>query len=96
MSSYSINPQGAIDTGAELAGVTQQMKNCLESLEKMANNFKTANDGNAVAGYDHAQRLWSQGQTEMQLSMAKGIQALDEINAQYLHGDAVASAQFLG
>jgi uncharacterized protein YukE len=96
MSSYSINPAGAIDMGVELIGVTKKMEACLSDLEKSAAAFKTANAGNAVAGYDHAQRLWSQGQQEMNLSMMKGVKALDEINQQYLHGDAVASKQFLG
>jgi uncharacterized protein YukE len=95
MSSYSINPAGAIDMGVELIGVTKKMEQSLADLEAKANAFKAANDGQAVGGYDHAQRIWSAGQTEMNNSMMKGITALDEINQQYLHGDAQASAQFL-
>lgn len=95
MSSYSINPAGAIDMGAELMGVTRKLDQCLEDLERAAAAFKVANAGDAVGGYDHAQAQWSAGQTEMNNSLMAGVRALDEINAQYLHGDAVASAQFL-
>lgn len=95
MSSYSINPAGAIDMGVELIGVTKKMEQSLAELEAKANAFKAANAGQAISGYDHAQRTWSAGQTQMNNSMMKGVAALDEINNQYLQGDARASAQFL-
>ena len=96
MSSYSINPAGAIDMGVELIGVTKKMEACLDALEAAAAQFKVANEGNAVAGYDVAQRKWDQGQQEMNMHLMLGVKALDEINTEYLNGDAVASAQFLG
>lgn len=87
MATYQFNPNGALDTAAELAHVTTQLERSLADLKVTVEKFITANAGNAPDNYTQAQTLWNNGQYRMNASLIVGQQKLEEIHHEYLLGD---------
>lgn len=94
--SYSFNPNGALDTGAELALVTRKIAESLDALEAAASAFLTANAGASIESYQTAQQTWSRGQKAMEDSLVKGVAALESVHDQYTLADNTSAAVFGG
>ncbi|SNQ46306.1 conserved hypothetical protein [Frankia canadensis] len=87
MATYNFNPNGALDTAAELAFVNTQLEQSLSTLTQKVNAFITANEGQAPANYTLAQQQWNKGQVDMNAALALGKQRLEEIHNEYVLGD---------
>ncbi|MCK9904848.1 WXG100 family type VII secretion target [Frankia sp. Cpl3] len=94
MVDYTFNPNGALDTAAELKMVTDKIDTSLATLMTQVQNFITANAGSAPDNYAAAQQLWNSGQKKMQESLALGQAKLQEIHATYVLGDNQGAAVF--
>ena len=92
---YSYNPAGGLDTGADLIALTKRMESSLANLERAAQAFMGANEGEAPGSYSVAQQQWNQGQVAMNAAMGKGVQALDAIHNEILNGDRVGAQGFM-
>ncbi|KPM56536.1 hypothetical protein CcI49_00925 [Frankia sp. CcI49] len=87
MATYQFNPNGALDTAAELQFVTTKLQDSLEALINSVRVFADRNSGAAPDNYVLAQQQWNTGQQEMELSLAVGKVKLEEIHNQYVLGD---------
>lgn len=92
---YSYNPQGGLDTGSDLIAVTKRLESSLADLERAAQAFMAANEGEAPGNYSIAQQQWNQGQHAMNAAMGKGVVALDTIHNEIINGDRVGAQQFM-
>ena len=96
MANYSINPNGALDTAAELEGVTRKLEQSLDTLAQAVNRFTVANAGHAPEAYATAQSTWNQGHLEMDQALQVGQARLQEIAQHYVLSDNRAAAVFDG
>jgi len=94
MATYNFSPNAALDTGSELQFVTQQLTSSLEDLETKVTAFLNANQSISRDTYDAAQAQWNAGQINMNLALAKGIAALNEIHAEYVLADNRGASVF--
>lgn len=91
---YSYNPQGGLDTGDDLIALTKRMEQSLSELQRAAQAFMSANEGEAPGNYSIAQAEWNAGQQAMNAAMGKGVVALNTIHNEILNGDRMGAAQF--
>lgn len=96
MASYTFNPNGALDTGAELAAVTKKLEGSLSDLKVAIANFLNTNAGTSIENYDYVQAEWNQGQVKMELALAQGVVALNNIHDEYVLADNRGAATFGG
>jgi WXG100 family type VII secretion target len=96
VATYSLSPNGLLDSGAELRGVTASIEASIAELNGYVNRFIAANAGNAAASYQHAQNTWNQGLDQMRQSLAAGAAAIDSIRENYQIADARGSSLFGG
>ncbi|WP_261570777.1 WXG100 family type VII secretion target [Frankia gtarii] len=87
MATYQFSPNGALDTAGELQFVTKALEASLGDLTQKVQLFIAANAGNAPENYAAAQTQWNQGQQDMEVSLAVGMQKLEEIHNEYVLGD---------
>jgi uncharacterized protein YukE len=96
MGSYAFNPNGALDTRAELAQVTAKLRESLDALGVAVRAFNAANSGSAIEGFDQVQTRWNAAHADMQRAVAAGGGALDDIHENYVLTDRRGAAAFHG
>ncbi|OKI85864.1 WXG100 family type VII secretion target [Micromonospora sp. CB01531] len=96
MTSYGLNPNGLLDTGDELTGVTRSIEQTTDNLNAVVNVFIARNEGKAKDGFVAAQQKWEAGIQKMKDSLANGVVQLNEIHERYRLGDAHGAALFQG
>ncbi|EFC80119.1 WXG100 family type VII secretion target [Parafrankia sp. EUN1f] len=96
MATYQFNPNGALDTAAELELVTGRIRESLNQLMTSVTNFTRMNSGAAPDNYATAQQYWNAGQQDMEASLVVGKAKLEEIHNQYVLGDNRSAAVFDG
>ncbi|MFI2710484.1 WXG100 family type VII secretion target [Micromonospora sp. NPDC018662] len=96
MATFSLNPNGLLDSGEELRGVTRAIDNSLTTLEGYVNQFIANNAGGAATAYQQAQQTWHQGLLKMQGSLSGGATAIDNIRENYHVADSQGAALFGG
>ena len=96
MATYGLVPNGLIDSGMELRGVTHSIEASLENLNPFVQRFIAANVGGGASSYQNAQNTWNQGMDQMRASMATGAAAIDEIRNTYHVADAQGASLFGG
>jgi uncharacterized protein YukE len=94
MATFQFNPNGALDTGDELEFITHKMRDSLDELNAKVQQFIVANGGSGPDNFAAAQRMWNQGQQDMETSLAVGRQKLDQIREHYVLGDGRAASVF--
>lgn len=94
MDGYQYNPVGALDTGAELVGVTKALEQLLQELETSVQRFIQVNEGETPAAYIDAQRQWDHGHEEMTRNMGGAVRALDDIHREITYADAKGTGYF--
>jgi ESAT-6 family protein len=96
MATYGLNPNGLLDSGMELRGVTKSVEAALDELNGFVRKFINANAGGAADSYQQAQQLWNNGLIKMNNSLDKGANALDNIRDTYHIADTQGSSLFGG
>jgi WXG100 family type VII secretion target len=96
MATYGLNPNGLLDTGEELRGITHSIQNSIDELNSDVGVFISSNTGDAADAFTHAQADWQAGIAQMQAALAVGIQRINEIHDTYKLGDARGAALFQG
>jgi WXG100 family type VII secretion target len=92
MASYALDPNGLLDTGEELRGVTNTIQRSVDELNTDVSKFIEANTGSARDAFVKAQQDWQAGIQEMQRALTVGIQRLNDIHDTYRLGDAHGAA----
>ncbi|MGH3663663.1 MAG: WXG100 family type VII secretion target [Micromonosporaceae bacterium] len=96
MATYALNPNGLLDSGAELAGVTRSIDQALDNLNVYVTRYINENAGETATSFTAAQAKWEEGMNEMNLALATGKQKLDAIVENYHLGDVKGAALFQG
>ncbi|GAA0911012.1 WXG100 family type VII secretion target [Virgisporangium aurantiacum] len=96
MATYGLDPNGLLDSGMELRGVTKSVEAALHELDGYVQKFIAANAGGAADSYRHAQQLWNNGLTKMNSSLDQGATALDNIRDTYHIADTQGASLFGG
>ncbi|GGM63399.1 WXG100 family type VII secretion target [Dactylosporangium sucinum] len=96
MATYSLNPNGLLDSSEELRGVTRSIENALADLNGYVNQFITANAGGAASSYQVAQTTWNSGLDQMNAALDRGATAIDEIRSNYQIADTQGASLFEG
>jgi WXG100 family type VII secretion target len=96
MATYALNPNGLLDSGMELRGVTRSIEASLQDLNGYVNQFIAANAGNAASSYQQAQNTWNNGLDQMRLALDKGAVAIDTIRDNYHIADSKGASLFGG
>jgi WXG100 family type VII secretion target len=96
MATYALNPNGLLDSGAELEGVTRSIARALEELNQQVNKYAQENAGQTADSFGVAQMKWEEGMREMNAALATGKQKLDAIVENYHLGDVRGAALFEG
>ncbi|PZG14868.1 hypothetical protein C1I95_20770 [Micromonospora craterilacus] len=96
MATYSLNPNGLLDSSAELRGVTNSIQNSLAELNGYVNQFIANNAGGAASSYQAAQNNWNQGLERMNEALGRGAVAIDQIRENYGIADNRGAALFQG
>ena len=96
MATYSLRPEGLIDSAAELRGVTTSIEHAIGVLEGYVASFIAANAGGAATEYQNAQNTWNQGLDQMRAALGSGAVAIDNIRDTYHIADTQGSALFGG
>ncbi|WP_433531806.1 WXG100 family type VII secretion target [Micromonospora sp. CA-263727] len=96
MATYSLNPNGLLDSGAELRGVTNSIQNAINDLNGYVNQFIASNAGGAASSYQAAQNTWNQGLAQMNQALDRGALAIDQIRDNYQIADSQGAALFQG
>ncbi|MEV6810735.1 WXG100 family type VII secretion target [Micromonospora sp. NPDC051296] len=96
MATYSLNPNGLLDSGAELRGVTNSIQNAINDLNGYVNQFIASNAGGAAVAYQTAQNTWNQGLAQMNQALDRGAVAIDQIRDNYQIADSQGAALFQG
>jgi uncharacterized protein YukE len=94
MATYQFSPNAALDTGDELKFVTNELDRSLADLQAKVNTFLNANQSVSRDVYITAQQQWDRGQNAMELAMAKGIAALNDIHREYVLADSRGAQAF--
>ena len=95
MATYALNPNGLIDSAAELRSVTNSIETSISELNGHVNRFLAANTGNAATAYEGAQRVWNQGLDQMRQALNSGAAAIDNIRDNYGSADAQGASLFV-
>lgn len=96
MATYSLNPNGLLDSGAELRGVTASIEAAIGDLNGYVSQFIAANAGNAATSYQTAQTTWNNGLTQMREALDRGAVAIDNIRDNYNIADTQGASLFEG
>lgn len=96
MATYALDPNGLLDSGMELRGVTRSIENSIDTLNGYVNQFVAANAGGAAASYTQAQTTWNTGLATMQSALDRGAVAIDTIRDSYQIADTQGAALFNG
>jgi uncharacterized protein YukE len=96
MASFSVDPNGLLDTSNDLNGVTNSIRNAIEELDRSVQNFLVHNAGMATVSYTDAQRLWDNGVQKMHTAIGNASAALIRIHENYDFGDRRGAAMFGG
>lgn len=96
MATYGLSPNGLLDSGMELRGVTRSVETALHELDGYVARFIAANAGGAADSYREAQTKWNAGLDQMRQSLDSGASALDNIRDTYQIADAQGAALFGG
>jgi len=96
MATYGLNPNGLLDSGMELRGVTKSVAAALDELDGYVQRFIAANAGGAADSYRAAQQLWNTGLVKMNNSLDQGATALDNIRDTYQIADVQGASLFGG
>ena len=96
MATYSLDPNGLLDTSGDLNGVTNSIKNSIDELDAAVANFLRNNAGMATVSYTDAQRQWDSGVAQMHAAIGAASQALIRIHDNYDLGDRRGAAMFGG
>ncbi|MFJ8690782.1 WXG100 family type VII secretion target [Micromonospora wenchangensis] len=96
MPSYGLNPNGLLDSSAELQGVTTSIQNAIDELNTVVQTYVNANSGDTREAFTAAQTKWNTGINEMRQALADASSRLDQIHDNYRLGDARGAALFQG
>jgi uncharacterized protein YukE len=96
MATYGLNPNGLLDTEAELRGVTQSIDNATDELNAVVQVFIDRNEGDAKASFVDAQRRWEAGIAQMKEALAQGAVSINDIHNAYRLGDVRGASLFGG
>jgi len=96
MASYSLDPNGLLDTSNDLNGVTSSLKNAIDELDRAVQSFLVHNAGMATVSYTDAQRQWDAGVQRMHHAIGNASAALIRIHENYDFGDRRGAAMFGG
>jgi WXG100 family type VII secretion target len=96
MATYALNPNGLLDTGDELRGITATIRRSTEELDGDVNKFITSNTGAAADAFINARAKWQAGIMEMEAALTVASQRINEIHNTYRLGDARGAALFQG
>jgi uncharacterized protein YukE len=96
MATYGLNPNGLLDTGEELRGITNSIQNAVDEMNRDVQVFITSNTGETADSFVTAKADWQAGMAEMQSALGVGIQRLNDIHDTYKLGDAHGAALFQG
>lgn len=94
MATYSLNPNGLLDSGAELRGVTASIESAIADLNGYVSQFIAVNAGGAAESYQAAQTTWNNGLTQMQNALNRGATAIDNIRDNYSIADSQGASLF--
>lgn len=94
MPTYGLNPNGLLDTSAELAGITRSLQTAIDDLNGVVAQYINANSGETKDAFAHAQATWNAGMTRMHDSLGNARQRLDEIHDSYQLGQAHGAQLF--
>jgi WXG100 family type VII secretion target len=96
MATYALNPNGLLDSGAELAGVNRSIEHALDELNQAVVRYAQENSGATAESFGDAQAVWEQGMQEMNAALAVGKQKLDSIVENYHLADVKGASLFGG
>jgi ESAT-6 family protein len=96
MATYALNPNGLLDSGMELRGVTNSIETSLSDLNGYVSKFIAANAGNAAESYTAAQTTWNNGLQQMRSALDRGAVAIDNIRDNYHIADSKGASLFGG
>jgi uncharacterized protein YukE len=96
MATYGLNPNGLLDTGDELRGITNSIQTAVDELNNDVGVFISSNTGQTADAFVTARNDWQAGMAKMQSALALGIQRINEIHDTYKLGDAHGAALFQG
>jgi WXG100 family type VII secretion target len=96
MADFSVNTNSLLDAGSELQEVTRSLQTSLGELDRLVENFKQVNQGEASIAFAAAQQEWHAGMSQMQASLAAASQRLDTIHQNYVGADNLAAQRFRG
>jgi WXG100 family type VII secretion target len=96
MATYALNPNGLLDSGAELDGVTRSIERCLDDLNQAVDRYISENAGDTADSFRAAQGTWEQGMREMNAALVVGKQKLDAIVENYHLADVKGAGLFQG
>jgi WXG100 family type VII secretion target len=96
MASYSLDPNGLLDTSSDLQGITNSIKNSIDDLDGAVRNFLQNNAGMATVSYTDAQTQWDAGIAQMHAAIHAASAALVRIHDNYDLGDRRGAAMFGG
>ncbi|MFC3499555.1 WXG100 family type VII secretion target [Micromonospora krabiensis] len=94
MADYDAAPE-ALQNGMQgLMRIATELKADLDTLNRVGEQFKATHSGQAIEGYDAAQREWNQGVNQM-LEAAEGhSRNLGHIGENYLNADSQGRSLF--
>jgi WXG100 family type VII secretion target len=96
MSSYGLNPNGLLDSSAELQGITRTLQNTMDELNRQVQVYIAANEGQTQAAFTQAQATWNAGLDQMRTALGNASSLLDQIRDNYHLGDAHGASLFQG
>jgi WXG100 family type VII secretion target len=96
MVSFGLNPNGLMDSTAEMDAVRKQIEQSIAGLDAMVQKYIDANTGEAAAEFVTARQTWQAGLAQMQQALQIGAANLSDINDSYLQGDRRGAALFGG
>lgn len=96
MATYGLNPNGLLDSEAELRGITQSVDTATDELNTVVRVFIDRNEGEAKLAFVNAQQKWEAGIQQMNAALAQGANSINEIHDAYRLGDARGAALFGG
>jgi ESAT-6 family protein len=96
MANYGLNPNGLLDSGQELRGVTNSIEQALGNLNQLVQQYLLSNEGQTKQEYQRAQDTWNRGLAEMQSSLTQGAAAIDNIRDTYHVADVKGASLFQG
>jgi len=94
MVSYYADPNGMLDSSADLQNATNKLQTDITELEQSVTNFLAHNQGQAIDGYDAAQARWRAAMARMQAALARSGPQVESMLANYHQVDRMGAASF--